>query len=483
MKSETELRPQPGPQEAFLSTQADLAVYGGAAGSGKSFALLLEPLYHIGNGKFRCVLFRRTQPQLRQPGGLWDTSEQVYPLLGAKANQTTMEWTFPGGATIRMAGMEHEQDRFAWQGAQVPLIEFDELCQFTEPQFWYLLSRCRSMSGVRGYIRAATNPDADSWVRNFLRWWLDDATGLPIKERSGMLRWFVRCGDELHWADSRVELVERFGPEALPKSATFIPANIHDNQLLLTKDPDYLANLKSLPLVEREQLLCGNWNVRAQAGNFFRREWFQIVDHAPSEVVARVRFWDRAASEHRPGTDPDATVGLLLSKDSTGCYYIERVVKMFSTPGAVQQAIVNTARQDGVETMVAYHQDPASAGKFEATETAKALDGFDVRFTTATGDKETRAKPVSAQAEAGNIKIVRGSWNDDFLRELEGFPIAKHDDQVDALSGAHSMLVSQSGPMATVIATNSHRHRGLGASRFIDDIDRLPHPVRGRPLI
>jgi predicted phage terminase large subunit-like protein len=440
-----ELRPQKGPQEKFLSTQADLAIYGGAAGGGKSFALLLEPLYHVANGKFRSVLFRRTQPQLRQPGGLWDTSESIYPLLGAKANQTTMEWTFPSGATIRLAGMEHEQDRFAWQGAQVPLIEFDELCQFTEPQFWYLLSRCRSMSGVRGYIRAATNPDSDSWVRNFLRWWIDDQTGLPIKERSGLLRWFVRVGDELHWADSAAELVERFGADASPKTVTFVPADVHDNQLLLTRDPNYLANLKSLPLVEREQLLCGNWNIKPAAGSYFRREWFGIVDAAPNEIVARCRYWDRAATEKRSDNNPDATIGLKLSKDARGIYYVEHVLKMFASPHKVEQAMVNCARQDGVQTIVAFMQDPGSAGVAEAQSTARALDGFNVRFATASGDKETRAKPVSAQAEAGNIKLVRGLWNDEFLRVLENFPVGKHDDEIDALSGAHEVLCSSSG--------------------------------------
>src|SRR5580698_2537348 len=150
---ETELRPQPGRQEDFLSSSADIAIYGGAAGGGKSFALLLEPLYHTSNAHFRAVCFRRTMPQIKLQGGLWDISEQIYTPLGAVANQALLEWRFPAGALVRFAGMEHDQDRFNWQGAQIPLLMFDELTQFTEGQFWYLLSRCRSMSGVRGYVR------------------------------------------------------------------------------------------------------------------------------------------------------------------------------------------------------------------------------------------------------------------------------------------------------------------------------------------
>jgi predicted phage terminase large subunit-like protein len=107
--------------------------------------------------------------------------------------------------------------------------------------------------------------------------------------------------------------------------------------------------------------------------------------------------------------------------------------------------MVNCAKQDGPPTTIAYAQDPGSAGVAEAQATARALDGYNVRFDTATGSKEVRAKPVSAQAEAGNIKIVRAPWNDEFLRELENFPTGKHDDAVDALSGAHSTLLAPSG--------------------------------------
>jgi predicted phage terminase large subunit-like protein len=440
MEPGTEIKPQPGPQTAFLQSRADIAIFGGAAGGGKSFSLLLEPAYHVGNEKFRCVVFRRTQPMIRQPGGLWDASREIYARLGAEAREQSLEWRFPSGAVVKFAGMELDADCYDWQGSEICLLAFDELTQFSEKPFFYLLSRNRSTCGVRPYVRGTCNPDSDSWLRNFLAWWLDDATGLPLPGRAGVLRWFVRRDDALNWGDTRQELVEKFGDDAEPKSVTFIPASVHDNKLLLQRDPAYVSNLKALPLVERERLLFGNWNVRAAAGNYFRREWFTIVDRAPAETVARVRFWDRAASEQKPGTDPDATVGLLLSRDKAGTYYVEHVCKMFATPGAVTAAMVRLAQQDGRQTAVAYAQDPASAGKMEAEHTSRALDGFNVRFAPATGNKEVRAKPVSAQAEAGSVKIVRGPWNDEFLRVLENFPTGRHDDEVDALSGAHENL-------------------------------------------
>jgi len=421
-------------------------VYGGAAGSGKSFSLLLEPLYHTANAKFRAILFRRTVPQIKLQGGLWDTAEQVYPLLGAAPNQTALEWRFKTGATVKFAGLEHPQDRFSYQGSQIPLIMFDELVQFTADQFWYLLSRCRSMSGVKGYIRAATNPDPDSWVRTFLEWWIDADSGIPIKERSGVLRWFVRLGDELIWGNSKGELLRKCGRDCEPKSVTFIPASVYDNRILLENDPAYLSNLKALPRIDRERLLSGNWNVRATAGSYFRREWFSIVDAPPKEIVRRCRYWDRAATEKRSDNDPDATVSVLLSQDKAGVYYVEHVLKMFASPHTVERSMKRCAQADGPETIVAYMQDPGSAGVAEAQATARALDGSNVRFATASGDKETRAKPVSAQAEAGNIRIVRGLWNDDFLRELENFPQGRHDDCVDALSGAYEQIGGRGAP-------------------------------------
>ena len=439
-ETKIELRPQAGPQERFLSSPADIAIFGGSAGGGKSFALLLEPLYHSANGRFRAVIFRRTVPQLRQPGGIWDTSSEVYLPLGATPYQNTLEWTFPSGASVKFSGMELETDRYSWQGSQLPLICFDELTHFADNQFWYLLSRNRSMSGVRGYVRATCNPDPDSWVRNFISWWIDPATGLAIPERSGVLRWFVRVADELYWADSREELEARFGADSQPKSVTFIRSSVTDNKLLLERDPAYVANLKALPLVDRARLLDGNWNIRAAAGLFFRRDWFEIVDSAPDNIVSRCRYWDRAATIKTSGNNPDATIGLLLAKTREGLYFVEDVQKLFASPWQVERAMLRCAQTDPAGTIVAYMQDPGSAGVAEAQATARALDGFRIKFAVASGDKETRARPVSAQAEAGNVKVVRGLWNADFFRVLENFPAGSHDDEVDGLSGAHQTL-------------------------------------------
>jgi hypothetical protein len=221
------VRPQPGPQERFLSSPADIAIYGGAAGGGKSWALLLEALRHINNPAFGAVFFRRTTVQIKNEGGLWDESMALYPGAGGAPKEHVLSWTFPSGANVSFAHLEYDKTVYNWQGSQIPLICFDELTHFTARQFWYMVSRNRSMCGVRPYIRASCNPDPDSWLAEFLSWWIDQETGYAIPERSGVIRYFTRIDDQIIWGDTREELSQRLkiNPEEI-KSFTFISASI-----------------------------------------------------------------------------------------------------------------------------------------------------------------------------------------------------------------------------------------------------------------
>lgn len=436
--------PQPGPQTAFLTSTADIVIYGGAAGGGKSYGLLLEPLRHFNNPRFGGVIFRRTTVQVRNEGGLWDESVSLYAQLNAKPYESNLEWLGPKGWRMKFAHLEYDKTVFDWQGAQVPYIGFDELTHFTEYQFFYMLSRNRSASGVPGYIRATTNPDVDSWVRRLIDWWIGE-DGYPIQERSGVIRWFIRLDDTIHWADTREELIQKFtsekNPIVLPKSLTFIPSKVQDNKILMEKDPSYLANLHALSRVERLRLLGGNWNVRPSAGMYFQREWFQVIDALPPNPISFVRYWDRAATKpNETNKDPDWTRGLKLYRYANGTFVVVDVKSKRGSSLEVEQLIKNTATHDSASMPICVEEDPGSSGKADAENYVRLLAGYDVRVRRHTKDKETRARPVSAQCEAGNVKILRGPWNEDFFKELENFPEGSHDDQVDVLSGAFNEL-------------------------------------------
>lgn len=441
MTKEDCFKPQKGQQSKFLKSSADICIYGGAAGSGKTYAILLEPIYHLHNKNFGAVIFRRNSTMVRNQGGLWDTSMSLYPMIkgiSAKPKETTLEWNFSSGSTIKFAHLQYESDVLSWQGAQIPLIIFDELTHFTKSQFWYMLSRNRSTCGVKPYIRATTNPDSTSWVRQLIDWYINPDTGLAIPERSGVKRYLINRSDELIWADTREELIDRF-PDCLPKSFTFISASIYDNQKLLEADPGYLANLHALPLVERERLLNGNWNIKPASGLYFKGYYFEVVDAVPAQTQ-KVRYWDRASTKKTDSNDPDYTVGLKIEKDSNNILYITDMIRVQESPLGVQTIIKNTATLDGVNTKIGIEEDPGQAGVSEAQHLTRVLQGFNVKRNRVTKDKVTRSLPASAQAEAGNIKILRAPWNESFLKELENFPQGAHDDIVDAFSGGFMMI-------------------------------------------
>jgi predicted phage terminase large subunit-like protein len=407
------IAPQPGPQTAFLASAADIAIYGGAAGGGKSWALLLEPLRHVHLRDFGAVFFRRSTVQIRNEGGLWDESAKLYAHVGGRPREQALEWRFPSGAAVSFGHLEHERSVFDWQGSQIPLIGFDELTHFSARQFFYMLSRNRSMCGVRPYVRATCNPDADSWVAKLIAWWIDPETGLPIPERSGVLRWFVRAGESLAWADRPEDLARHRDPatgEAIPpKSLTFIAAKLSDNAALMAADPGYRASLMALPLVERERLLGGNWKIRPSAGLFFRREMFEIVDAVPAGGRS-VRAWDFAATEAGRG-DPDWTAAVKVTavpdrmNPAAKTFYVEDVARFRGPPAAVETALLNLASQDGPAVTIRLPQDPGQAGKAQAHAFVRALAGYAMVAKPVSGAKETRAAPASAQAERGNVKL------------------------------------------------------------------------------
>ncbi|MBC3798041.1 phage terminase large subunit [Acetobacterium tundrae] len=443
MKGEEVIRigPQPGPQEALLSTSADICIYGGAAGGGKSYALLLEPIRHINNPGFGAVVFRKNANQIMAEGGLWDTSMAIYPLIGGISKQTpTATWNFPSGAKVSFSHMQLEKDVLSWQGSQIPLIAFDELTHFSQSQFFYMLSRNRSVCGVRPYVRATTNPDVDSWVADFISWWIDQDTGYAILERSGKIRYMARLAGEIIWGDSPEELVNDEIDLEDVKTVTFIASKLSDNQILMKADPGYMSNLKALSLVERERLLEGNWKIRPAAGLIFPSGKANLIDVLPSDVIRWIRAWDMAATEDKAeskknNTGPAHTAGVLIGKTRSGRFIIGDVIDRAMSASDVRNTVKNTAILDRdkykrVRTRIS--QDPGQAGKDQAEQYIKLLSGFDVVAKRESGDKVTRAEGLAAQWQAGNVDILMADWTEAYLKQMDNFPEGKLKDMVDA---------------------------------------------------
>lgn len=437
-----EIRPQPGPQEQFLATPADWAFYGGSAGSGKSFATIIDPLRHIHRPGFRAVIFRREMTRLVGAGSIWEECEGLYPHLGASSRMSpVLEWQWPSGATCEFRHLQHDKDKHAHQSKQYAAQYWEEITEFEENQFWYLVSRLRTTCGIRPYLRGTCNPDPDSFVRRFIDWWIAP-DGFPILDRSGVIRWFARVGDEIVWADSEEQLLaENPGVEpGDPISFTFIAARLKDNPALTEKDPSYRSRLRALPPVERARLLGdedrgGNWNIRASAGALFQRSWFPILQ-APPPPKHQARAWDFAATAPTvDNPDPDWTRGLKGLVTEGGQIVITDLVGARGNPGEVEQLYTRTLEADGQRVTQRIAQDPGEAGKAMVRRRVQlAPKGVTVRAERVTGDKTTRAGPASGKAYAGLISVVKAAWNDAFFAELEAFPDGRHDDIVDCLS-------------------------------------------------
>ena len=459
------IRPQQGKQELFLRSPADICIYGGAAGGGKTYAILLECLRHIHNPRFEAVIFRQSRPQIMNAGGLFDTSKEIYPYAGATSVLSpNIQWRFPSGAKVTFAHLFYEKEKYNWQGSQIPLLMFDELTHFTESQFFYLFSRNRSTCGVKPYVRATCNPDGESWVARFIDWWINPETGYADEGKCGKLRFFIRRNNLIHWADTRQELYDIFNlltkeEQNDVKSATFISAKLTDNAAMLKYNPGYIGSLKAMSEFDQEQLLNGNWKIRRAAGHYFKRSKVSMLNVMPSDITRWVRAWDLAATApdesngldglpqalrgSRGGDNSAYTAGVLLGKRENGRVFVADVINVRENGADVRQLILNTAKSDNAfygNVTVRLPQDPGQAGKAQAQSFVRMLGGFSVSVAIESGNKITRAEPFSSQWLAGNVDVKEAPWNDDYFRQLENFPTGQLKDMVDASANAYLEL-------------------------------------------
>lgn len=469
------LMPQAGPQTAFMASEADIVIYGGAAGGGKTFALLLEALRHKDVKNFGGVIFRKNYNQITAEGGLWDASLKMYDRVpGASPGKTPrLHWTFSNTSKLSFAYLERETDLKSWQGTEVCYIGFDELTHFTRHQFLYMLSRNRSTCGIAPYMRATCNPDSDSWVAEFISWWINQDTGYPIPERSGQIRYMANVQDVIYWFDTREEGVQfalkngLSGEEAeyACKSVTFIASSLNDNKILMETNPGYRANLLALPLVDMERLLKGNWKIKAAAGLYFRRTQVETLEALPTDVVIWARGWDLAATSEDEDGDPAYTAGVLIGKRRNGRYIVADVINKRLSASEVRVLIKMTCKADRQKygrVIERLPKDPGQAGKEQAESYVKMLAGFLVKTISESGSKESRAEPLAAQWQVGNVDILEADWNEMYFNQLESFPESKFKDMVDASSAAFAEIengATYSAPTDNSLSKESYWRR------------------------
>lgn len=386
-------------QIEFLMLECREALFGGAAGGGKSDALLMAALQYVHVPGYSAILFRKTYKDLSLPGALMDRAHTWLDGTDARWSEKDKTWIFPSGATLTFAYLATEKDKYNYQGSEYQFVGFDELTQFELSQYRYLFSRTRRLKGsqVPIRVRSASNPGnvGHQWVYN------------------------------------------RFFIEGEKKGRVFVPSKLEDNPYLDTAE--YEESLKELDFVTAQQLRHGDWSIRPD-GNMFKREWFKIVEDYPRDCTV-VRYWDLAATEPKDNTNPDWTAGVKLAMSKEGQFYVLDVQRARLTPKGVEDLIITTAHMDGRQVPIYMEQEPGSSGVNTIDYYArKVLIGFAFYGDRPTGAKEERARPVSSAAEHGNLFIVQGPWVSDYIDELVAFPQGKRD-QTDATSGAFHKLI------------------------------------------
>jgi phage terminase large subunit-like protein len=469
------------PQQFFLGlhrqhgaqSRVFQALYGGAAGGGKSDALLMGAAQYVHCPEFAGIMFRRTHTDLAQPGALMDRAMSWWLPAGATWDGINKIFKFPSGAKVAMAYLHKPNDHLRYAGAE---YQFTGIARVRRPQGSTIPLRTLSTSNPNG--------PGFLWVKQRFVGGEDPETGKPIKP-----------------------------------AHPYVPARIHDNPFLDREA--YIAGLQMLHPTVRAQLLEGDWRAR-DPGDYFRAEWFgplldPELDTWASGDCVRVRWWDLAASE-KPGSA--FTAGVRMARHRSGVRAVEHCRAFRATPGKRDDLIVQTAQADGRGVIVGLEIEGGSGGpaQFYALEKRLKSLGFRVvgarpraeltdaegkvlyRNSSADSSKAARADPVASCLERGHqrrgecpdtggswwgldrhtpvhlqkdgIRLFAGPWTQAYLDVIEGFPDGDTCDEVDASSGAWAWL--EAHPVG--VRLPAFAHRGVYAEPSVSDRSSI-HPV------
>lgn len=442
-------------QEAFLHLDAEEVLFGGAAGSGKSDALLLAALQYVDVPGYSAGIFRRTEEDLNKPGAILDRARTWFGGTAARWNEKSNLFRFPSNATIHFGyGRTRQEIEDRYQGPEFQFVAAEEVGQWLEEAYLYLFSRLRRLKGfpVPLRMRAAGNPGGRGgpWVRRrFIEYARHVVTGVGVREYLAMRKRGEALPKPPYFRSppsaQAVAVAREFGREA--QGAYFVPAFARDNPGLDLAD--YMAQLVRLDPATRAQLEDGDWWA-VGGGKFFQEEYFngKYLEAMPPGLRT-IRYWDLAATKPRKGRDPDWSAGVRLGierlEGDAKRIIIVHVRRFREDSGETEQIVKGVASADTRKVPVHIEEEPGSAGKNNTHNyAARVLFGFRVEGHRKTGPKTEYWKALSAAARNGLLYLVTGEWTEEFVRELCALTdddSHAHDDQADAAAGGLSRLV------------------------------------------
>lgn len=376
---------KPQPKQALMMARAEYeALYGGAAGGGKTDYLVIEALRQVHIPHYKALILRRTYPQLKE---IIDKAYLYYPRAfpDAKYNKTEHRWTFPSGAKIDFGSLNSEEDKYKYQGIAYDFIGFDELTHFTATQYEYLKSRNRANgAGTVVYTRATANPGGigHGWVKD---------------------RFVTSCkAGETKTEVYKVKTAR--GIEYKAQSRVYIPASVFDNKKLLENNPEYVTHLAALPEAERNALLYGDWDsftgqvfteFRNDKDGYITRQWSHVIEPFP------IPDWWKVFRAYDFGYSKPYAVGWYAVDGDGRMYLIRELYGCTSTPNTgvkhepheqarrIKEVENTDPRLKGRKISVGSVADPAIWNKSTGVSVAEAMESEGVYFDK--GDHERLA--------------------------------------------------------------------------------------------
>jgi len=473
------VRPRSAFQEKYLKSNAKILVVGGAAGSSKSYVGLMRHLRWANDPNYNGYCIRKNSTTLMKAGGLFQEAialyQKVYPDLVVRWKDQRI--VFPSGASVTFSHYENDAAGQQYQGLQLSNVFYDEATHASEEHIWWLISRLRTAAKLNPGIWLSCNPDPDSFLFDWVKWWLypegHPQHGIADPAKNGITRYCLRIGGDLVWGDTPEELIQKYGKPNLPwdhkkqvKPIAFqvLLGTLRDNPTLMEMQPEYESNLLALPEVEMRRLLLGDWTARELGSTYFQRDWCAepVTEPHRSEILRTVRAYDFAGTlKSSANPSPDYTACVKMSKLKNGDYFIHDVRRTRILYGDWEKFILDNARQDGRDCDIIIPLDPGASAKVATSLLTRSLSeqGYRVRTMKATQAKLDRFRPFSSLAMNGHVQILKGcaydlenniEGNNSFMyRELEAFNGKKrtgeagHDDICDAISDATAVLAQR----------------------------------------